>query len=366
MTLTNYWWLLIWLFAAGAVLTAVFPKQPVLIMGKREYRWSVPAALILVLPYIIWAGFRNDAWGDTGVYRKSFLSLPTSLAQMNEVVSGETKDRGFTVFEMLFKVFISQSDKVFFLVIASIQIICLVYIYRKYSNHYWLSVFLFVASTDYIAWMHNGMRQFLAATILLACFPLILKKKYVLLIFIILIVSTIHMTALLMLPFIFIVQGSAWNKKTILFILAVIAAVVFLDSFTGFLTAAMENSQYSAETSDFLSDDGVNIIRVCFYAVPTVASLIFRKKIQIENNPIINICVNMSIASTGFYVIGYFTSGIYAGRIPIYFSLYNYVLYPWILENCFTKTVQRVLAGGLAAVYCMFFYYQMGIAWQLL
>ena len=75
MTLTNYWWLLIWLFAAGAVLTAVFPKQPVLIMGKREYRWSVPAALILVLPYIIWAGFRNDAWGDTGVYRKSFLSL---------------------------------------------------------------------------------------------------------------------------------------------------------------------------------------------------------------------------------------------------------------------------------------------------
>ena len=28
MTLTNYWWLLIWLFTGGLALAALFPKTP--------------------------------------------------------------------------------------------------------------------------------------------------------------------------------------------------------------------------------------------------------------------------------------------------------------------------------------------------
>ena len=33
MTLTNYWWLLIWLVVAGGLLTVMVPKQPVQIMA---------------------------------------------------------------------------------------------------------------------------------------------------------------------------------------------------------------------------------------------------------------------------------------------------------------------------------------------
>lgn len=65
MTLTNYWWLLIWLFGAGAFCMYVFPKQKEYILGKIEYRWSWTATIILTLPYVIWSGFRHNFFGDS-------------------------------------------------------------------------------------------------------------------------------------------------------------------------------------------------------------------------------------------------------------------------------------------------------------
>ena len=63
MTLTNYWWLLIWLFFGGA-LASYLPKHQELVNGKSEKRWSVTAAILMILPYIIWAGTRKS-FGDT-------------------------------------------------------------------------------------------------------------------------------------------------------------------------------------------------------------------------------------------------------------------------------------------------------------
>ena len=65
MTLTNYWWLLIWLFTGGAILACFFQKRREMICGKVEERWGVVPAVILVVPYIIWAGFRTDIIGDS-------------------------------------------------------------------------------------------------------------------------------------------------------------------------------------------------------------------------------------------------------------------------------------------------------------
>lgn len=65
MTLTNYWWLLIWVFVGGGALMIFVPKQRELVNGKKVERWTVPAALILILPYILWAGFRSNAFGDS-------------------------------------------------------------------------------------------------------------------------------------------------------------------------------------------------------------------------------------------------------------------------------------------------------------
>lgn len=117
MTLTNYWWLLIWMFAAGGIIAWALPKQPVMVMGKREYRWTMSSAVIFVLPYIIWAGYRKG-FGDTETYRKTFRESASSLSQISQAVSDAAKDKGFTFLTVLIKSIVGNSDVIFFMLIA--------------------------------------------------------------------------------------------------------------------------------------------------------------------------------------------------------------------------------------------------------
>lgn len=207
--------------------------------------------------------------------------------------------------------------------------------------------------------MFNGIRQFTAATITFACFELILNKKYVQTIIIIYLASLIHGSALLVIPFIFIAQGKTWNKKTLLFIAASMIAVLMIDNFTNIMDTMLAETQYKNVVSDWKEweDDGTNILRVLVYSIPAILSLVGRKYIEYEDDPVINLCTNMSIISTGFYVISMFTSGIFIGRLPIYFSLYSYILLPWELENMFTERTTRMVYLAMILGYVGFYLY---------
>lgn len=231
-----------------------------------------------------------------------------------------------------------------------------------------MSFFLFLASTDYISWMFNGIRQFTAVTITFIGIKFILDKKYVKAIVLILIASLMHQSALLMIPFIFIVQGKAWNKKTLLFILAVIAVVASVGQFTNVLDSMLAETQYKNVVSDWQSwkDNGTSALRVLVYSIPTILSLIGIKYIRNADDPVINLSVNMSIVSVGFYIVSMFTSGIFIGRLPIYFSLYSYILLPWEIDNMFTKRSARLIYVMTICAYLAFYYYQMHFAWNFI
>lgn len=64
MTLTNYWWLLIWVFVGGGALAVSMPKRQEFVLGKKEERWRLLPAFLVMLPYIIWAEFRSNSFGD--------------------------------------------------------------------------------------------------------------------------------------------------------------------------------------------------------------------------------------------------------------------------------------------------------------
>lgn len=369
MTLTNYWWLLIWVFIAGAFFTILFPKQREIVLGKQEERWRVFPAILLVLPYIIWAGFRTDAFGDTIAYRRGFQNAPSQLGQLTEYLATITKDKGYSVFSVLIKCIIGNSDILFFLIIASIQLGCIVYVCRKYSCNYWMSIFLFIASTEYVGWMHNGIRQFLAITLIFAATDFLVEKKYISMIMVILIAATFHASALFMIPIIFIVQGKAWNKKTILCILACILALFFVDRFTDILDSALSSTQYSGMVTDWQEweDDGTNPIRVFIYSIPMLLSVVGYKYIKYEENPIVHIATNFSVLACGIGLISMVTSGIFLGRMIEYASIYSLLLLlPWEIENFFTPKSSQIVYGAMIVGYVAFFYYQMHFSWGLL
>ena len=365
MRLHNYWWLLLWPLLFGAFGFFVNMQKTEIVDGQRCVRYKPLFAIILALPFAIWAGWRRG-FVDTEQYRATFLSLPSTLDEIIPYMKTVKKAHGFRLFELLFKCLISESSTAFFLFVALIQIAGLIYIYRKYSTNYWLSFFFFIASTDYLSWMHNGIRQFIAASILFFCVPLIAKKKYIPAIIIVLLVAPIHVTALIYLPFIFIVGGKTWNLRTFMFMGVIILSVVFVDRITGFLTEALVETAYEGDIEFLTNNNGTNIIRVLFYSVPAIMAWFLRPYLDRANNPIINVCVNLSIVTTGFYVFSYFTSGILMGAIPIFFSLSNYILIPWLIEEAFSRDSASVLKIVFCLVYSVFFYYQCGPIWGLL
>ena len=367
MTLTNYWWLLIWLVVAGGLLSIMVPKRPVQVYGETEYRWSWSAAILLACPYAVWC-MNRSGFGDTETYRRTFQGIPASFSQLPAYLSEYTKDKGFSILATVIKAFVGNSDKVFFLVIATFQLFCIVYFFRKYSSDLLLSMFMFVASTDYLSWMFNGMRQFIAVSIILLSFGLVLKKKYVSAICVILLASTIHGSALLMLPIIFVIQGKAWNKRTILMIAGVGVAILFIGQFTSILDTMLAETQYSDLITNeiWTNDNGTNIFRVLFYSIPAIFSLVGKRYVEEENSPVINMCVNCSICTALIYLLSVFSSGIYIGRLPIYTTLQGYVAVPWLIDHMFTKESARLVRIALIGGFLAFFYYQMHMTWGIL
>ncbi|MDY2812377.1 MAG: EpsG family protein [Dorea sp.] len=364
--MSNYYLILVWVAVAGVLGMILQVKRIETVNGKKVCRYQPLWALIVVLPLIIWAGYRGHV-GDTGAYMNMYQDLPSQIGGIVSYMEEVEKDRGFYFLSALLKTVIGNNVNLYFIIIAFIQVGLLVKVYRKYSTHYMMSFFLFLISTDYISWIFNGMRQCLAVMITFSCFELILKKKYVKAAIIILLASLIHGSALLVLPFIFIAQGKSWNKKTLLFIAAVICAVAFVGQFTDLLDTLLAETQYTNVVSDWQAseDNGTNILRVLVYSMPTILSLVGRKYIVAENDQVINLCTNMSIASMGFYVISMFTSGIFIGRLPIYFSLYNYILLPWEIDNMFEEKTKNMIYIVMVCAYLLFYYYQIKLTWGL-
>ena len=150
------------------------------------------------------------------------------------------------------------------------------------------------------------------------------------------------------------------NKRT-LFLLGLIAlAIVFVGQFTGLLADTLEGTNYDRSAAEITSTtNGTNILRVLFFSIPTVLLIIFRKKIPADTPPIIGFSINASLIGTGFYVLSAFTNGVSIGRMPIYFTLYNYFLIPWEIKTFFKKESQTMVLFIFIAAYFIFYIYQM-------
>ena len=355
---------LIWLFVAGFILIYAFPKKQERLLGMTVSRWDYLPAIILVLPLAMWAGSRGNV-ADTTLYRKMFLEESRGLMDIPGVLFSDGKDTGFTALTIFLKSFIGNNDRLYFTVFAVFQMACICLVFRKYSSDFWISIFLFVASTDYTSWMFNGMRQFIAVCMIFGCFDLVVKKKYIRMILVILLASLIHGSALMMIPIIFIVQGKPWNFKTILLMLATVIIVLFIDRFTPILQDMLADTQYGDVMGNeiWAVDDGTNIIRVLVYSVPAIISLVGRKYLDQANNTAINICVNCSIVTAALYAVSAVTSGIYIGRLPIYTTLMGYMSLPWLIKHMFDRDSARLVKVAMIVLYVAFYCYQMFFTW---
>lgn len=363
----EYILILVWIGFMALVARYTQSSNTVLAEGIEVKRYSWLFAFIAFVPIIWLAGQRSLDFGDSYNYMMRFRDAPGDFSSIWSYTASAKKDNGFAFLTVLIRIIFGNDYRVCFTVLAAIQGLCVLSVFRKYSVEYVLSLFLFVASADY-TWMFNGIRQFTAVCLIFAATSLMIKRKYIPFIIVILLASTLHQSALIMLPFFLIAYGEAWNKRTLIFILFVLFSVVFIGQFTTLLDASLEGTQYSNTVSFFNTADGkgTNPLRVAFCSLPAVFSFVERKKIKEYQSVLINVCVNMSIICAGIYVISMFTSGILIGRLPIYAELYNFLLIPWMIKNVISKKNKKWFIIVMVVIYLLYYYYQMHVAWSVI
>lgn len=358
-----YVFMLLWVVIWG-IMSQITARQVCVGNEIYEKRVNILMAIMTFSVIVFFSGLRSGI-ADTWTYIEMFKEYPLWPDAYEFITDPDAREPGFRMFSILIKTYISQDYQPWLFIIASISGICIMYPLYKYSCNYGLSVFLFMASCQF-TWLLNGMRQFLVAAILFACTPLILNKKPIPYIIIVLILSTFHTSALIMIPAYFIVDSEPWSKKTMLFVGVIVLTMLFTSQFTSLLDTVVENSDYASSMEEFKNtDDGTNIIRVLVESVPIIIAFIYRDMIKEKITPIIKISINMSLIASGLYIISKVArSGIMLGRLPIYFSLYNLILLPWLIKFIFERNEKNLMYFLMIVGYVVFFYYQMVTTWN--
>lgn len=358
-----YYFMLGWAVFWGCIseLTAKVVK-----IGDECYkkRVNIFLAFVTFSAVIFFAGLRSDV-ADTDAYIKMYNAYQIGFSGIFNVLK-ESDEPGFILISIFIKTYISQDYNVWFFIIASISGLSIMYGIYRYSKNFGMSVFLFMASCNF-TWMFNGIRQYLVVSILFACTFLIEERKFIKYCIIILILATIHKTAIVMIPVYFLAINKPWHKTTAAIILGILLCMLFADRFLNVFTEVMESSSYAQGYQEFSkTDDGVNIITIFISLVPVAISFLFRKKLEKDNdNEIMNIATNMSILAVCMYIISKITrSGVLVGRMGIYFTTYNLILLPWLIDKCFDVKERRLIKYIMIVCYIGLFYYQLNVSWD--
>lgn len=357
-----YWSMLLWVPLIYFVYS-MGHKEEVMLTDyniQQGIQKKIPLAYAIVVfgYFIFWIGMRKYV-ADTTAYINMFQSIPADFSTAWNQIDWEGKNPGFDIFNIIFKCFISQDFQWWLMTIAIISGVCIMIVLRKYSCSFFFSSFLFMTFLTY-TWMMNGMRQFICVAVLFLCCDWIKDGKFIRFLIAVLLMSTFHMTALLMIPIYFVARSKPWDKKIGLFIVGIILICIFAEPFFSGVDSALGGTAYAGATGQFAEDDGVNPIRVLFYAIPPVIAFIFREKLKpyYEKNPIIPICVNMSLITAALYLVGVFTSGILIGRLPIYCEVYNLILIPYLFYCCFDKETRKTVKIGYTVLLLAYYYLQ--------
>ena len=347
-----YFYVILWITASGLLLRASGVE---LNCEKKKEKNIVAVYLLMTMGiYVVLSGLRSGI-ADTPAYIFTFQVTPADLSYIAEFIRADFTGIGFNLLRVLIKVFISQDYHVFLFIIAAISGFFVARGIQKYSTNAFSSMLLFMLTGTY-TWMLNGIRQFLVVAIYFSAMDLIVEKKYFKYILLSLLLTTVHTSAIIMLPMIFIVTGETFNRRTILVLLATMVAVSAVSSFTSILSGVLEGTAYEGYTQQFMEDDGVNPLRVLVYSMPCILAFIHRKKIAELNDPKLNVLVNFSLMAVAMSLLALVTSGILIGRLIMYFSIFSLALIPWLIRDIFKSS-----AGAASAI----MYVLYGVYWYL-
>lgn len=322
--------------------------------GTPYYYRSPLLPWLLVFGYLaILAGFRS-AMNDTSVYISSFLGQEASWDSLFQSFKGDIRYSGTTALTILFKMLVSENYHMWFLAWAVVESCLFINVLRRESVSFLDACYFFFASTLYYNYF-SMMRQWMAVAILFWGSRYLRDRQMIKYFITCLVAAVFHTSALVMVPLYFLVTGKAWKPKQIGFILLFAVGMLFLNPLLSTLETVTEGTTYDYVVSTMRNNTGSSIVRALIAAVPVGLAFINRDK---TDEPMVNICVNMSLINLLLNILASATSGLYVIRLATYIGVYNVVLYPYLLNVAIEKN-RSLIKTGFYVVYFAYFFYQM-------
>lgn len=316
-----------------------------LIIPKISKRLKVIA---FTVPLILLTAFRFGIGADYFSYQVLYESMNvSSLASLFS--SNERIEFGYRILQGLFV----KADLSYQVFTATISILCLILITRwifKTSQNPLLSCLLFYAMF-YFVWILSAHRQMIVLTIGTTYFFSNTKHKSVLKsIALVLLLSTIHLSALMYLSVIIIdALDIKWNKKNlmILFIASLIFSIIPLGDILSKISFIPSRITDYFNTS-FKLTDFASVIRIGYF----LFIIFFYDKItnSFENKRLVDYTL---LGFIFFFFLSF--SGIGAARFVIYFFILTVITLPMILDTYLDSKVLYRLGLVASIAYCSLF-----------
>ena len=277
-----------------------------------------------------------DYGNDYMAYLNMYKDITKYPFDLEAILSGDTfKEPGWVILCYVFK-----NLGGFFMMVAVLNIVQNILIYKnikRYVEKKWwpMSVFIYTCFTSLYLMSFSMMRQFLVMVIFFAIWPLIEKKKVVLVAFVLLLCSTIHTSALVLLPFAFlgyipIYRSKWWALAFICFYLAIwFGGTLINDVFSAFM-AVEQFSDYA----DYYGDLNQKVTFGAGFLInqiPFIIALFYllndsEKKSQSDKALV---CLSM----ISFVIVPFASIIPLVGRIGMYFTTYQIIAIPMVYAD---------------------------------
>lgn len=227
----------------------------------------------------------------------------------------------------------------------------------KYCPRFEMAIFMFVAFS-YLGGAMNGMRQYMAASIVLLATKYLFSEKktdFIKYAVIILLAYCMHNSAIIMLPLYFVIRRRAWQTSSFLLILGSVVGVVIFDAILPTFLSALEQTDYSiyAENGWFTSgqEGGSSLIRAMFIAYPLVIAYLNRERLKMLGRKG-DILVNIMFIDVAIYIIAMY-NWIFA-RLAIYLAIYFIIFTVWVINYAVRPKDRSVYVFVTVLVYFLY------------
>lgn len=343
----SQWSMVQWTALIGILVIIVF------LSSSKQRRFGV-VITVMILCFI---ASQRTSIGDTRAYVNGyFLHAAENLAELRAAIAINPIRAGFLSINWFLHVLLGTNTSLYLFVMAFFIIYPIISRANEYTNDLSFSLILFILSGMYITAL-NGMRQYLAAALFMLGLRWYEKGRRIRTILVILFLMTIHQSAFILIPFIFLPTDRPWGRPTQFLLGFGIVAYILYPLIAPIISTLLADSAEYGQYSEVIvsHSSGANIFRALVKLVPIVLGYLQRNKINGYKN--YGLVLNGAILDFEFMLLATVQSWIIA-RFCIYFDVFSLILLLWSLNALEDKNKLFVKAGCFV-LYFIFFAYDM-------